>query len=144
LTLKDIRKENINFFTTSTSILTSPSAGEKSYKEFAIVEGVKITSAKKSKILLEEENENRIVLGFYSGHVILEKSEKSRVLIVQLPDLKLNITWGRCNIFCYDHMIRIISLDQPVEVEYQGKKQKIIPGAMFFLLNNEAILLEGK
>ena len=141
VTLKEIRKENAKFFTTSTSTVISPAEGAKSFTNVEIAKGVFLTTKENSKILREADTDGAVILGFYSGHAIVEKSDDSRPLVILMPDLKLTMPRGKCNIFYYDDILRIIPLTHPIEIEYKGKKQEVLPGFMLFLLNKKEIVI---
>jgi hypothetical protein len=142
VSLKEIRRENAKFFTTNAAVLTSPFANGRSFRDFEITPGITLTSIEKSKIFLEAEGDRSVLLSFYSGHLLVNKEDNGRILEIRLPDVRLSILQGRCNIFCYDGMIRIIPLTHPVKVEYREIHQEITPGFTFFWLNGKVFILE--
>jgi len=144
VTLREIRKENAKFFKTFPSTLLSPTQGIKSFKTEEIAKGIIVTSKEDSRIVVESNTPEAFTLGVYQGHFIVEKKDDSRALIILLPDLSLTILQGRCNIFCYDDIIRIIPLTHPLEIEHKNKKNEILPGSMLYLLDKtKMVILPG-
>jgi hypothetical protein len=145
LTLKEIRKENAAFFTTSTSVLASSAGTEKSFTAFEISRGIFLTSREKTKILVNKEDDETVVLEFFNGHLVVDKREAGRTLIIHMPEVTLHMAPGKtlqCNVFCYDGIIRVIPVSHPVQVEYKDKKQTVMPGSIFYLLNKEEIIIK--
>lgn len=140
LTLRDIRKENLKR-RNAASLLTSRPAELKPKEEVEVATGIQLSAAADSRFLFKTEN-GQPVLDFYNGHALVDKSTEDNNLIIRLPDLTIEIRHGRCNIFCYDNMIRIIPLFHPVEIEYNGKKESLEPGKTFYLLDKKKVTLK--
>lgn len=135
LTLKEIRNENLkayNIAAPRASTLGPAAAVE-------IAKGVRVSAIRDSKVLLKKEETQRVVLDFFYGHVIVDKTSKDTALIIDMPDMTLEMTHGRCDIFCYDNIIRIFPLTHPVEIEFNGKKQTVTPGNTFYLLDKKEV-----
>lgn len=139
LTLKNIRKENLKFYSTSYPMLNSRTKDLKPAVKFEVSNGIQISAVKDSRIQMIKLDLHTVELDFFSGHVIVNKATPDKSLIINLPDMKLKIIQGRCNLFCYDNIIRIISLSHTIEIEYNGKKQKVEPGFSFYLLDRKGV-----
>jgi hypothetical protein len=142
LTLKDIRKENLRRRNT-TSLLISRPAELKAGQEAEVSKGIRLSAMESSTFLVKKEN-GQPVLDFYNGHAVVNKISEGDILIVRLPDITVKISRGRCNIFCYDNMIRIIPLFHPVEIEHSGKKQTLEPSRTFYLLDKKELKIQDK
>ncbi|MCP5105226.1 MAG: hypothetical protein GY950_17690 [bacterium] len=108
LTLKEIRREN------EPAVQSAGSTG------LEISKGIHIISIKPSKISLNRETAEQVVLDFSSGHILIKKASSAKLLIINLPGMALRIRQGECTISCYDNIVRIISLTHPVEIETEG------------------------
>ncbi len=130
VTLREIQKENIrnSRFTVPIPSITG---------DMEIVKGVLLTSMLESHIQVKTENNETVELDFYSGHIIVDKRIENKVLILHMPDIKVVMKrgTGKCNIFCYDGIVRIIPLLQPVDVESGGKHETITPPSSYFFTN---------
>ncbi|MCP4153004.1 MAG: hypothetical protein GY757_35050 [bacterium] len=140
LLLKEIRSENLKTYTSTTSPVIPRSSTIKPSISLDITNGIKISAVEHSKIALpKEEPDNVFVeLDFFSGHMIVGNTGK-RILKVNLPDIALELAHGKCNLFCYDNIVRITPLSQPVEVEYNGKRETLVPGTTFYLLDKKPL-----
>lgn len=143
LTLKEIRKENVAYFSSATMPLV-PSVQPHDAIFTASIEmvpGIMVDIIKKSSIRVKRKNEHVVELEFVRGHAVVKKRDGPRELIIALPDLTLRFKQGDCNIFCYDGIIRIIPLNIPITVE-TGSKREILPaGKIFYLLNKKPLTL---
>lgn len=142
LTLKEIRSENLKAYNTAGSqVSTVTTLGPAAAMEIA--KGIRVSAVRDSKILLNTEDTQMVVLDFFYGHVKVEKISKDATLIINMPDVTLKMTQGRCNLFCYDNIVRIIPLSFPVEIEFNGKKQTVPPGDTFYLLDGKGVRGKG-
>ncbi|MCP5050037.1 MAG: hypothetical protein GY940_22920 [bacterium] len=133
LTLKEIRRENIN------EMSSAPVGREGDFKNSEPAKGIRINSTQKSLIRLKREERSRVELDFFKGHAVIEMRTAARTLIIHLPDVKLVMEEGKCNIFCYDGIVRVIPLSHSVTVETNGKKQTVESGETFYLLDKNVV-----
>lgn len=138
LTLKEIRNENLKAYNIAAPRMTTlrPAAAME------IAKGIHVSAvsvARESKVLLNKEDAQTVVLDFFYGHVMVDKISKDKSLIIAMPDVTLKMPQGRCNLFCYDNIIRVIPLSFPVEVEFNGTKRTVTPGNTFYLLDGKGV-----
>ncbi|MCP4217148.1 MAG: hypothetical protein GY765_21050 [bacterium] len=151
LTLKEMGREN-----RETSASLSPLKPLEASMRFDIPGGIHITAKTDSRVLLQNQHSNprEVVVEFFSGHMLAENSPPSptkgispgaaatrKVLTVVLPDCRVFITAGLCNLFCYDGIIRVSPLGFPVEIEHEDKRETVNPGSTFYLLDNKKTII---
>lgn len=127
LTLREIHMENARNFRVQ---LPDVPRG----KEISKWDGIVVTTFIESKISLVKETDGSVVLDFFKGHILLDKTIETRTLEISMPGIKLFIGKGknRLNLFCYDGMIRIIPIFDKINVEWKNGKEVILPGKTFF------------
>ncbi len=141
LTLKDIRQQNTPVFpSVAPSLHPFYTLTGKEYKQVKMAGGIIVSSMEKSLFQVKTESTDTIQWDFFSGHIIVEKSDSHKILIIHLPDMTLSLRLGRFNLFCYDNIIRIIPLAHPLIVEINREKLSIKPGETFYLLNKKAVI----
>lgn len=138
LTLKEIRRENAAFLSSS---LTGPAsyygAGPRDVKQRQLLPGLTITTVDKEWMKVKNNGPDSVEIDFYRGHVLIEKAPQVPPVIIHFPDLKLTLHGGKLNLFCYDRIIRIIPIADPVEIEYKDTRHRVLPGKEFYLLNGK-------
>jgi hypothetical protein len=144
LTLKEIRKDNAAFFSTDAPPLDTHIGSGKYYNDLEIAPGVSITARDKASLRLESEDPGNIVMSVTGGHIVVQMSNRQKSLVIRMPDLSLTLKPGnnRCNIFCYDGIIRIIPITAPVDVLHKSKSHRIEAGKIFFLLNRQQLIIQ--
>lgn len=140
LTLKEIRNQNLKFYSTPPPFMTPRLKALGPAVESEISKGIHLSVLKHSNILLVKEDQQTVVLDFFNGHVVVDKASGDRSLIIRLPDVIVKMRQGKCNLFCYDNMIRIVPLSHPIEVETNGKKQTLKPGTVFYFLDKKEVM----
>lgn len=127
LTLNEIHKENARNFRVG---LPDVPQG----KEISQWDGIRVITFIESKISQVKEPDGSVVLDFFKGHILLDKTIENRTLVISMPGITLTIGKGknRLNLFCYDGMIRIIPILDKVNVKWKNGKEEILPGKTFF------------
>lgn len=141
VTLKEIRKENANFFTASAPLFAGRISAEKGIKNMVLTAGVHLDAVEDSDIRLESRTPGAKHVHFTSGHAIIYKRSDAEQLVIKLPDAVLSMKepGSACNIFCLDRMIRIVPLTFPVQVKFKNKTETVNPGSTFYLLDGHAV-----
>ncbi len=143
LTLKEIRKENALFFSSSVMPLVprvhTPEAVLKS--PLPIADDILVEEIDNAKVRVLTREAQTIELEFLSGHAIIKKHDGPHHLTILLPDVRVNIKRGNCNIYCYDGMVRIIPLNLPIEVETPSGRETVPLGKIFYLLNKKPLII---
>lgn len=132
LTLKEIRQENAAYFNGVPPM--------QDYQRQELAPGLVVTSMEKTSLQLSEGEQGHMGLDFFRGHILIEKSAEGTPLLIGLPDLKLTLHRGKLNLFCYDGIIRIIPIGEPVELELKGERQVVQPGKVYYLLDGHPAL----
>jgi len=143
LILKEIRHSNNNYYNTGASSLTPPihAPTPGTFAGKTVAQGVKVIAREKSSYRLKTDSPDSVELQVFNGHLVVEKQADQRLLLILLPNLILSTKQGRCNIFCYDSIIRIIPLTHPVTVRTDRGETVVPVGAKFHLLDKKEILL---
>ncbi len=143
LTLKEMHQHNVKMRNQSFSLVSSPVESLKPPHHFKVAEGIEVTAVEPSEIRLHVEDAGVVMLDVFKGHMVINKTSPDRVLIVHLPDLKVRLKQGTCNLFCYDGMVRVIPLAHALEVELGAGQstQTVNPGETFYLLENKRTLV---
>lgn len=143
VTLKEIRKENAAFFTTTAPPFAGRVTAAKGVKNMVITAGVHLDAIEGTDVRVDSREPETTIVNFFSGHAVVRKRSDTRKLTIKLPDavLIMEQPGSRCNIFCYDGMIRIVPLDFPVQVTFNNKTETVNPGSNFYLFEGHATIL---
>lgn len=135
LALKEIRRENLQQHNRFAALSPADAQTSAPTKETELTAGVRLSALESSRYRFNAEGPSRQVLEFLSGHAVVDKTTDGDSLAIRMPGVTVTLSRGRCNIFCYDGIVRVIPLLHESVVETDGVKQTVKPGQTFYLLD---------